>query len=120
MWRRAFAGRPPLDKGPLCVYAKQAMNFAKPDPKNHLILRQVLEQASRHGAAGIAVFDLDSTLFDNTPRQARIVREYGAERGIPELTRCKAEDFRTGWDLQEAMRNCGLPPERVEAIFPDV
>lgn len=95
------------------------MNFAKPDPANRLVLRQVLDSARRHGARGVAVFDLDSTLFDNRPRQARIVREYGAARGIPELVACQPSHWSTSWAMDEAMHACGLPAERVSAIFED-
>jgi len=94
------------------------MNFAKPDPANRFVLRQVLEQARRHGASGVAVFDLDSTLFDNTPRQARILREFGAAHGVPELERCTAAHWTSGWDMKAAMRNTGLSAERVEELFP--
>lgn len=95
------------------------MNFAKPNPSNRFVLRQVLEAARRHGASGVAVFDLDSTLFDNKPRQARILREYGRERGIPELTSCTAEHWTSGWDMKAAMRNVGLDEKRVEEIYED-
>ena len=94
------------------------MNFAKPDPANRFVLRQVLEQASRHGAAGVAVFDLDSTLFDNLPRQVRILREFGAAHGIPELERSVVEHWPSGWEMKVAMGNAGLSAERVEELFP--
>ncbi len=61
----------------------------------------------------IAVFDLDSTLLDNGPRQAAILREYGAELGIPELMQSKAEHW-VSWDVGEAMSNAGLCAESVE------
>lgn len=95
------------------------MNFAKPDPANRFVLRQVLESARRHGAKGIAVFDLDSTLFDNRPRQSRILREYGAAHGIPELEAGTVADWDSSWDMQGAMVRAGLSPERAAAIFDD-
>jgi len=95
------------------------MNFAKPDPANRFVLRQVLDSARLHGARGVAVFDLDSTLFDNRPRQARILREFGAARGVPELSACAAEHWTTSWDMEEAMRACGVPAERAAALFPE-
>ncbi|WP_373048019.1 HAD family hydrolase [Vulgatibacter sp.] len=91
-------------------------NFAKPDPANRFVLRQVLEAARRHGARGIAVFDLDSTLFDNKPRQARILREFGAAHGVPALEACTADHWTSGWDMKPAMRAVGLSDERIEAI----
>ena len=38
-------------------------------------LRGILDSSRKAGAQGVLVFDLDSTVFDNRPRQARIVRE---------------------------------------------
>ena len=111
--------RTPLDKAGHCVYPRFAMNFAKPDPANRFVLRQVLEQAARSGKAGIAVFDLDSTLFDNLPRQARILREFGAARGIPELERSTVDHWTSGWEMKSAMRAAGLSEERAEALFGD-
>jgi hypothetical protein len=60
---------------------------------------------------------LDSTLFDNRPRQARIVREFGQAQGLTELLICQSEHFDSGWDMKAAMRNCGLAPERIEQVF---
>jgi len=60
----------------------------------------------------VAVFDLDSTLLDNRPRQARILREYGAFAGLPALAGV-GPDHWTSWDLGEAMANAGVPPDEV-------
>jgi phosphoglycolate phosphatase-like HAD superfamily hydrolase len=65
----------------------------------------------------VLAFDLDSTLFDNRPRQARILREFGAARGLTPLGACLANHWDTGWDMKAAMRNCGLTPEQVEAHY---
>jgi hypothetical protein len=65
------------------------------------------------------VFDLDSTIFDNRPRQARIVREFGAFAGIDELSRCQASHFTSGWDMRAAMRNCGMTEEQAERRYPE-
>jgi hypothetical protein len=62
---------------------------------------------------GIAVFDLDSTLLDNGPRQSAILREYGKEKSVPELSKSKAEHWQS-WDIGEAMANCGLSDEGIE------
>ncbi len=64
---------------------------------------------------GLCVFDLDSTLFDNRPRQALILRELGVAIGEPLLARVLPEHFRT-WDLAAAMRNAGLSGERAAAL----
>ena len=82
-------------------------------------LEAILERARTLGPRGVWVFDLDSTVFDNLPRQARIVREFGAARGIPELTRCEAHHFPDGWDLRGALRNCGLDAANADRIHAD-
>ncbi|HLV60347.1 MAG TPA: HAD family hydrolase [Fredinandcohnia sp.] len=83
------------------------------------VLRRVLDAAERHGERGIAVFDLDSTLFDNRPRQVRILREYGRERGIPELAASRLEHWTSAWLVEEAMVAAGLPRERARELHED-
>jgi beta-phosphoglucomutase-like phosphatase (HAD superfamily) len=77
------------------------------------ILSAALARArgSRHS---VAVFDLDSTLLDNRPRQARILQEYGAAAGLPLLLAARPEHFE-GWDLARALRNAGLSETLVRA-----
>jgi len=69
------------------------------------ILRAAL--AAIGPAAPVAVFDLDSTILSNKPRQARIVREFGKARGISALGRCEPRHV-VSWDLRVTMRLCGL------------
>jgi len=76
------------------------------------ILERVLARIRAAAPHGVAVFDLDSTLLDNRPRQARILREYGASAGLPALAGLDPGHW-TSWDLAEAMRLAGLPPEEV-------
>jgi phosphoglycolate phosphatase-like HAD superfamily hydrolase len=80
-----------------------------------LILRAALEAISpdRPGAA----FDLDGTLLSNKARQARIVRDFARERGLPELSRCTEREI-VSWDLRDTARLCGLGAEEAEAIHP--
>jgi predicted secreted acid phosphatase len=61
----------------------------------------------------LVVFDLDSTVLDNRPRQARILREYGAAAGLPLLLAARPEHW-TSWDIEEAMASVGLPKAEVE------
>jgi hypothetical protein len=49
----------------------------------------------------VAVFDLDSTLLDNRPRQARILREYGRAADVPQLLAAEPEHLQ-GWSLEAA------------------
>jgi hypothetical protein len=65
------------------------------------ILPRVLDEAK----GGVVVFDLDSTLLDNRPRQAKILTEFGRLHGFPEA---KPEHF-DSWDLTRAMKNAGVP-----------
>jgi hypothetical protein len=69
---------------------------------------EVLDRARGAAGGGLLVFDLDSTVFDNRPRQARIVREYGAEHGVSALTRCLPLHFNSGWALKGPALACGL------------
>ena len=77
-----------------------------PDWKQQL--RTVLERAKAVGGEGLLVFDLDSTVFDNRPRQARIVREYGKVHGLSALEACQPRHWHSGWDLRAAMIATGL------------
>lgn len=66
---------------------------------------------------GVAAFDLDSTVLSNKIRQARIVRELGAERGDARLQACPPEAI-ISWDLRDSLRLCGLSAEEATALFP--
>jgi len=81
------------------------------------ILPQVLQRARALGDRGAVLFDLDSTLLDNRPRQARILREFAAQRAIEPLLSCVPEHF-DGWSLKVPMRVCGLPDPEVDTLEP--
>jgi len=83
------------------------------------ILEGVLARARAMGRRGVVVFDLDSTVFDNRPRQARILREFGALHSIDALASCSASHFNSGWDLRAAMRNCGMSSAEAERVYPE-
>jgi beta-phosphoglucomutase-like phosphatase (HAD superfamily) len=57
------------------------------------------------GAVG--VFDLDGCLFDNRPRQIRILRELASREDLPELYRVEAHHFRD-WSLAHTLENAGV------------
>jgi hypothetical protein len=78
-----------------------------------------LKVAAELGPRGVLVFDLDSTVFDNRPRQARILREFGADKGLAALTRCAPEHWTSGWDMKAAMVACGLSSAEAEAHYKD-
>jgi len=82
-------------------------------------LRGILARARSLGPRAVLAFDLDSTLFDNRPRQARILREYGAAHALTALAACAPHHWTRGWDMREAMRACGLEESQVEAHYPE-
>jgi phosphoglycolate phosphatase-like HAD superfamily hydrolase len=57
------------------------------------------------GAVG--VFDLDGCLFDNRPRQIRILRELASREDLPELYRVEAHHF-CDWSLAHTFANAGV------------
>ncbi|MBF5041427.1 hypothetical protein FGE12_03445 [Aggregicoccus sp. 17bor-14] len=80
-------------------------------------LEQILERARSLGARAVLAFDLDSTLFDNLPRQARILREFGQHARVPPLAACGTHHWTSGWDMRSAMRNCGLGEAELEQHY---
>jgi hypothetical protein len=84
---------------------------------DHGVLDRVLSRA-RALPGAVVVFDLDSTLLDNKPRQARILREFGQARGIAELAAARPEHW-VDWSIQRAMANAGLDAARVQALADD-
>jgi hypothetical protein len=80
-------------------------------------LRGILEQARSLGSQAVLAFDLDSTLFDNSPRQSRILREFGQTRAVEKLKACEPRHWDSGFDMRGAMRNCGLSAEEVDTHF---
>src|SRR4051812_45842770 len=80
-------------------------------------LKGVLDKAKLAGPKGLLIFDLDSTVFDNRPRQSRIVREFGKVSGIKALEACKDSNWDSGWDLKAALISCGLSAETAEQNF---
>jgi hypothetical protein len=85
------------------------------EPASADLLARVLDSA-RASTEAIVVFDLDSTLLDNRPRQARILREYGAEHGIAALKDHHADHWQ-GWDARIAMAAGGMSEDLIERHF---
>lgn len=79
------------------------------------VLARTLEQARDANGGGVVVFDLDSTLLDNRPRQARILREFGAISGLKPLAQARPEHW-VDWDIRRAMRNAGVPEPQIELV----
>jgi hypothetical protein len=93
-------------------------NDLRVDERAAELLAGALARCAAAAPSAIAVFDLDSTLLDNRPRQAAILREFGAERGIAELAAARAAHWRS-WSFRDPMRAVGLSDARIEAILPD-
>jgi hypothetical protein len=83
------------------------------------LLGRVLEAARTGGPSSVVLFDLDSTLLDNRPRQARIFREFGAARGIAALANAAPTHW-NGWDLRVPLHALGVSEADVQALYPEV
>jgi hypothetical protein len=79
-----------------------------------VLLEEVLARARRAAPAGVAVLDLDSTVLDNRPRQAQILRDYGRAHVLLPLLDARPEHWQS-WDIELAMRNAGLAPDEARA-----
>ena len=78
------------------------------------VLLRVIAACEKARDTGVVVFDLDSTLLDNRPRQARILREFGAAAKVAVLETTEPEHW-TSWDIRDAMRAAGMNAADVEA-----
>jgi len=78
------------------------------------VLDAVLKEAASDKTRDIVVFDLDSTLLDNRPRQVAILREYGQEMGLPLVAHFEVESM-DGWSLELSLQHCGLSSEEARA-----
>lgn len=83
----------------------------------HDVLARAGQANGNKSPASVVLFDLDSTLLDNRPRQARILREFGQSAGIVHLSDCRPEYF-DDWSLSNPMRKCGLSQEEALALEP--
>jgi hypothetical protein len=81
------------------------MRRASPGEQGRILAAALARARSMRG--GVAVFDLDSTILDNRPRQARILQDFGRAAGLPSLLDAGPDDWR-GWDLEAALLAAGL------------
>ena len=84
------------------------------------VLAGILEAAQKAGPAGVIAFDLDSTLLDNRPRQAAIIRDFAATHGISVLEGFRADHLVTGFDTRDALARAGLDPEGIARWLPSL
>jgi hypothetical protein len=76
------------------------------------ILAAALARVRAGAPDAVVVLDLDSTLLDNRPRQARILEDYGKTQGLLALVGAEASRLR-GWDPAGNLRALGLSEEEV-------
>ena len=89
-------------------------------PEWQQVLTDILAAARAAGPGGVVAFDLDSTLLDNRPRQAAIVRDFASRHGIAALEGFQPEHLVTGFDTREALARAGLDAESIARWLPDL
>ena len=77
------------------------------------LLTRIVDRARAAGPTSVVAFDLDSTLLDNRPRQARILREYGALHHIEALAAHHADQW-SGWDARIPMAASGMSADLID------
>ena len=88
-------------------------------PVDPTVLERVLARALELGPAGVAAFDLDSTLLNNKPRQTRIVREAGQLLGEARLFGCVPDHF-INWSLEPPLQKLGFLPAEITQLIPKI
>ncbi len=84
------------------------------------VLGQVVADAQGLGPRAVVAFDLDSTLLDNRPRQAALVRRFVRERrDAPLLGDFDARHLHTGFDMREALLRHGLGTDEAQRFLTD-
>ena len=95
---------------------------------NSNILSHILQQAEKaqnHGSRILAVFDLDSTLFDVSPRTQFILREFAQKISTKERFPQEAQKIseiemnRFLWGIRDGLSNIGLtePEDLIKEAF---
>ncbi len=74
------------------------------------LLQRVLQKCSGR----TVVFDLDSTLLNNRPRSALIMREFAKEFDVPALANARGDHWQD-WSAATAMKNIGLNQRQIDA-----
>ena len=78
------------------------------------VLERVIDACEKTRGAGVVVFDLDSTLLDNRPRQAQILREFGVAAKVAVLESAEPGHW-TSWDIRDAMQAAGMKGADIDA-----
>ena len=77
-------------------------------------LDALLARAAAIGREGVAVLDLDGTLFDTRPRQIAIFRKYAIQHNFPAALAVREAHFED-WSLSRTLANAGVPKLEIEA-----
>lgn len=76
---------------------------------------RLLDDIIEHCSGKRLLFDLDSTLLDNRPRNAVIMREFAQEYSQPLLSKACADDFPT-WSAEDTMASLGLSESQISTV----
>jgi len=98
--------------GQICDSVSGARALA--EPERQTLLADIVNQCRDR----VIAFDLDSTLLDNRPRSAHIMREFGETVCHPLLQQAEPEHWQ-GWSSQTAMVNMGLDQPDAERLQAD-
>jgi hypothetical protein len=101
------------------LYPSQPYDPRRRDAQHDEVLRGVLARVAEAEPSKVVIFDLDSTLFDNRPRQVQILREFGLTHRLPELSSLSERHF-LDWDLKAPLVRAGIDEQRAEVLFPQV
>lgn len=89
------------------------------DDAHVAVLNKVLTSVKEAPAPKVVVFDLDSTIFDNRPRQVHILREFGLAHDMPELFHLERTHF-IDWDLVTPLIRMGIAHDKAHAVGPTI
>lgn len=101
------------------LHPTQPYDPRRRDTQHDDVLRGVFARVAEASPGRVVIFDLDSTLFDNRPRQVQILREFGLTHQQPELCSLSERHF-LDWDLKAPLIRAGVSEERAEFLFPQV
>lgn len=85
--------------------------------KNQQLLNQILNKPAEN-IRNVCVFDLDSTLFNVSPRSEKILHEYAELNNLKELLTVRVGP--NDWGIGEALLRHGFSTEQAESTFEDL
>lgn len=97
------------------IHTETTYNPLRSDDEHLQTLQRVIARVQAATLPKVVIFDLDSTIFDNRPRQVQIFREFGVLKGIDALYHINDHHF-TDWNLEKPMLKAGMQAEAVKNI----